>query len=100
MPDNEPVAPSTPAPDAMVLALFRRHVPERIAALRTAREAGDNDKMMRVLHTLRPQLEAVDSDGLGALCASLRASEAVGSADWLSSLERLITGIEAVLGRS
>lgn len=85
--------------DPMVLALFRRQAPERISTLQGARAAGDHEKVLRVLHSLRPQLDALDPGGLGALCADLRAMEP-SSTGRDSGLDQLITGMNALLARS
>jgi hypothetical protein len=96
---QSPVASEATAPEAvrsvdpMVLALFRKQAPERMAALRAARAAGDHEKVMRVLHSLRPQLSALDPDGLGAWCNALRASSPAAT-DWDAGLDRLMAGIE------
>jgi hypothetical protein len=103
-----PVAPSPvvePAPehatavDPIVLGLFKRQAPERIAALDTARAAGDHEKVLRVLHSLRPQLDAIDPAGLGALCTGLRAMQP-SDAGRDAGLDRLIAGMNALLARS
>ncbi|MBK9146438.1 MAG: Hpt domain-containing protein [Flavobacteriales bacterium] len=84
------------SPDPMVLAIFKRQAPERIAALEAAREANDHDKVLRVLHSLRPQLDALDPDGLGASCARLRAMQP-SDADRDAGLNRLIAGMHAMM---
>lgn len=80
----------------MVLALFMRQAPERIEALETARAANDHEKVLRVLHSLRPQLDALDPDGLGASCARLRAMRP-SDADRDAGLDRLIAGMRALM---
>jgi len=103
-----PVAPSAvvaPGPssatavDPIVLGLFKRQAPERIAALDTARAAGDHEKVLRVLHSLRPQLDAIDPAGLGALCTGLRAMQPSDTGRD-AGLDRLIAGMNALLARS
>jgi HPt (histidine-containing phosphotransfer) domain-containing protein len=78
----------------MVLGLFQKRAPERLATLREARSAGDVDKVLRVLHTLKPQLVALDPDGVGALCAGLAAS---GTMPAQSDLDRLESAIEQLV---
>lgn len=95
-------APATAAPaghDPLVLALFQRQAPERIATLEAARAAGDHEKMLRVLHSLRPPLDALDAEGLGALCARLRGMRP-GDAGWGSGLDALIAGMRALAARA
>lgn len=99
-PSSEAPAPAAGkaalSPDPMVLALFMRQAPERIAALETARAANDHEKVLRVLHSLRPQLDALDPDGLGASCARLRARQP-SDADWDAGLDGLIAGMRALM---
>ncbi|MBK6343242.1 MAG: Hpt domain-containing protein [Flavobacteriales bacterium] len=99
-PSSEAPAPiagqGAPSLDPMVLAIFKRQAPERIAALETAREANDHEKVLRVLHSLRPQLDALDPDGLGASCARLRAMQP-SDADRDAGLDRLIAGMHAMM---
>lgn len=91
---------STPEPalDPMVLALFKRQAPERMATLQAARAADDYEKVLRVLHSLRPQLDALDPAGLGALGAQLRAMQP-GDPSWQSGLDALMERIAALLAR-
>jgi len=93
------VEKEAPAHDPMVLALFKRQAPERIAALHAARAAGNHEKVLRVLHSLRPQLDALEPDGLGASCARLRDMQPSDSG-WHAGLEELMAGISALLARS
>ncbi len=79
-----------PVLDPMVLGLFQKRAPERLTTLREARSAGDVDKVLRVLHTLKPQLVALDPDGVGALCAGLAASGTMPAQADLDRLERAI----------
>lgn len=71
----EPIVADTSAMDATLLALFRKRVPERLATLRDARARGDHEKVARVVHTLKPQLVALDESGLGALCLRITVSD-------------------------
>lgn len=80
----------------MVLAFFRRQAPERIATLQAARASGDHEKVLRVLHSLRPQLDALDPQGLGVLCARLRGMQP-GHPERGAGLDQLITGINTLL---
>lgn len=92
---TEPPAPA-PVLDPMILALFKRQAPERIVALQAARTAGDHEKVLRVLHSLRPQLEALDPAGLGALGARLRGmgGEVLGAG---ALLDEFVADVETLL---
>lgn len=95
-----PIADTSPMQvamaDPMVLAIFKRQAPERIATLQAARASGDHEKVLRVLHSLRPQLDALDPQGLGVLCARLRGMQR-GHPERGAGLDQLITGINALL---
>lgn len=62
--------------DPMVLGMFRKQAPERLATLRAARERGDMEKVVRVVHSLRPQLVAIDAQRYTSLCAAITSTEA------------------------
>lgn len=99
-PPVEPPAPAPPieapvAVDAAALAIFRRMAPERLEALNDARSRGDHEKVLRVVHTLKPHLEALDPDGLGALCLRIKAMNVV---ERDVELDRLLRGIQVLLG--
>lgn len=90
-----PAAPiGAPVVDAAALAIFRRMAPERLDALNDARARGDHDKVLRVVHTLKPHLEALDPNGLGALCLRIKAMD-VPERD--VELDRLVHGIQELL---
>lgn len=86
------------AMDPVVAALFRKSAPERLATLRAARSTGDQDKVLRVVHSLKPQLTSFDADRFTPLCARIRES---GSQDdlaaWNADLDTLERGVEDVL---
>lgn len=95
-----PVAEPAPiAPvDPVVLAMFRKMAPERLATLREARARGDHDKVVRVVRTLKPQLVAIDKAGFGELCAAISAEgAALDSARWNSDLDRFERALERSL---
>ena len=92
----EPIPP--PVIDEKALAFFARMAPERLSALRDARAQGDQSKIMRVVHTLKPHLMTLDRDGLGALCERIKGMEPVQDpADLNIALDDLVSGIEALL---
>ena len=74
--EAEPIGADTSVMDATLLALFRKRAPERLATLRDARARGDQEKVARVVHTLKPQLVALDEKGLGALCLRITVGDA------------------------
>lgn len=94
----EPIVADTSAMDATLLALFRKRAPERLATLRDARVRGDHEKVARVVHTLKPQLVALDENGLGALCLRITASDPARDPKELNSeLDLLDRSIERLL---
>ena len=103
-PDPEPVveAPrpiSAKEPDRLVLDIFRTSAPERLSTLKQARAQGDTDKVVRVVHTLKPQLMALDPGRFGPLCASLTEPGASGDRmRWNAELDRLEQGLLQLLG--
>lgn len=85
--------------DESLLALFRKRAPERLATLRDARARGDHEKVARVLHTLKPQLLALDEHGAGAVCLRLIAEGAQEDAlRWQQDLDQLERSMEHLLG--
>jgi hypothetical protein len=107
VPVPEPVVAPAPTPhptraaelDPVVLAMFRKMGPERLATLRDARARGDHDKVVRVVHTLKPHLVALDPDRFGPLCASLTEPSASGDRmRWNADLDRLEQGLLELLG--
>lgn len=106
-----PVAPARVVPcatftgptadDAMLLAMVRRMGEARLNTLRDARARGDNDKVVRVVHTMKPQLVAIDAPYFQDLCG--RITGAVPGADpvrWAEDLDRFEQGMARVLGRA
>ena len=83
--------------DETIRAMFLKRAPERLATLREARSRNDHEKVVRVVHTLKPQLVALDTS-LGQLCMSITApsgdrNDPARSAD----LDRLEKAIERLL---
>jgi len=69
--------------------------------VRDARARGDNDKVVRVVHTMKPQLVAIDAPYFQDLCG--RITGAVPGADpvrWAEDLDRFEQGMARVLGRA
>ena len=98
--------PVVPAPsfaageDAVLLALVRKRSQERINTLRDARARGDMDKVVRVVHSLKPQLVSIDADRFTGVCARLVATAASeNSAQWNQDLDVFEAGLEQTLGR-
>ena len=108
VPKPEPVVIPPPAPvpaptpiaaiDPLVVAMFQKMAPERLATLRDARARGDHAKVTRVVHSLKPQLVNFDNDHFTKLCARITAPEAYANeARWAADLDALESGIATVL---
>lgn len=90
--------PVDEAMDPVVLAMFRKTAPERLATLRQARERGDLEKALRVVHSLKPQLVSFDEARFAPLCARLTAPGAAAStAQWSADLDALEMGVSELL---
>lgn len=86
------------AMDPVVVAMFRKSAPERLATLRQAREQGDHAKVARVVHSLKPQLISFDEERFAPLCAGLMASGAEQDRpQWSADLEVLERAVSALL---
>lgn len=84
--------------DPVVLAMFRKMGPERLATLRDARTRGDHAKVMRVVHSLKPQLANFDRDRFTGLCARITAPDGpANEVRWSADLDALEKGISEVL---
>jgi hypothetical protein len=83
--------------DAMLLALVRRRGAERLSTLRDARQRGDHDKVIRVVHSLKPQLVGLDAEYYTALCARLVAQGAPQNGSWNADLDALERGMGQLL---
>ncbi len=100
VPPPAPVPAPTPiaAIDPLVIAMFRKMAPERLATLRDARARGDHAKVTRVVHSLKPQLVNFHNDHFTELCARITAPEAYANeARWAADLDAFESGITAVL---
>lgn len=94
-PSTTPVA----AMDPLVMAMFQKTAPERLATLRAARARSDHAKVVRVVHTLKPQLAAIDPGRLGPICASITEPQAADDrVRWNAELDSLEQAIEELLG--
>lgn len=70
--------------------MFVKDAPERLTTLREARLRGDNEKVLRVLATLKPQLLSVDAARYTPLIARLREPGApANGARWNADLDLL-----------
>lgn len=94
------VAPIPESPlvvDPMVVAMFRKQAPERLAALHEAQARGDYEKVQRVVRTLKPQLLSLDP-GCEFLVLRLLATDApTRTAEWNADLEALGSRATALL---
>jgi hypothetical protein len=104
-PAPDPPAPPAPvdvdaAMDPVVAALFRKQGPDRLQALRAARASSDQDKVLRVVHSLKPQLAGFDAERFIPLCARITTPSAMLDARrWNADLDVLERGVESVLER-
>lgn len=90
--------PEVPVVDPQVLAFLRKMAPERLEALRDARARGDHEKVVRVVHTLKPHLTAVDGSLFADLCAVITAKgTALGTPAWNANVDRLEKEVERML---
>ncbi len=95
---EQPVVPIAEGPDDVVLGMFRAQAPGRLEALRQARANADHAKVVRVVHTLKPQLVHIDAERFTTLCAALTGAEASEQlAQWNADLDRFETEVGALL---
>ena len=99
-----PVEVSVPPADAeaeMLLALFHKRMPERVQALKEARLRSDQEKVLRVLASMRPQLTQHDGTRFTARCVRLiAAGERVLLPEFANELDRLIADVDQALQTS
>ena len=100
----EPIVASPPsqaiveAMDPVVAALFLRAGPERLATLRAARTSGDREKILRVVHSLKPQLASFDADRFAPICAAITTPpDGMDQTRWNADLDTLERGVENLL---
>ena len=98
-PVQQPAVPYNPEEDDMLLALVRRRGEERLLTLRDARIRGDHDKVMRVVHSLKPQLVSLDAPYFSDLCGRLVTTDPNAyPQQWSADLDRFEAGMARVLG--
>lgn len=91
-------APPRGQEDTMLLELVRRRGVERLGTLREARQRGDREKVVRVVHSLKPQLVSIDAGRFVDLCARLVTVDApADNGQWNADLDALEDGIEQLL---
>ena len=84
--------------DPMILGMFRRQAPERLETLKAARDRGDSDKVVRVVHSLKPQLVAIDAGRYTPLCTAITSAEArVDQAKFDRTLDEFQVQVERTL---
>lgn len=98
--------PSTPAgqvtddPEAFLVALYSNKGPERLATLRKARASADHEKVLRVVHSVKPQLVGLDAERFAPLCTRITAEDArMDMTIWNADLDRLERGMQELLER-
>lgn len=93
-------APEQQAPinaeDAELFALVKRRGVERLRTLQEARQRGDREKVVRVVHSLKPQLVALDAERYTELCARLVSPTNDGTT-WDSDLDRFEAGMKGLI---
>lgn len=95
---QQATAPITVAgPDAEVMAVLRLRGADRLLTLKDAMQRGDHDKVMRVVHTLKPQLTALDADRFGPLCAMITQGPAEDPTAWNAAVERFAAAVGTLL---
>ncbi|MBL7947036.1 MAG: hypothetical protein JNN32_13310 [Flavobacteriales bacterium] len=99
--ESKPVAAPVPVPplvvDPMVVAMFRKQAPERIAALHDAQARGDHEKVQRVVRTLKPQLLSLDPGCEGLVLRLLVADAPTRTAEWNADLDAFGSRVAALL---
>ncbi|HRA16791.1 MAG: Hpt domain-containing protein [Flavobacteriales bacterium] len=86
------------AMDPVVVAMFRKSAPERLATLQQAREQADHAKVVRVVHSLKPQLISFDQERFTPLCARLMTTGAEQNKQlWSADLDALEAAISDLL---
>lgn len=91
-------APPSVGMEPVLVAMFQKQAPERLATLREARRRGDHEKVQRVVHTLKPQLVNFEAS-FADLCA--RITEAGAPAEvqrWNADLDAFESGVTRLLG--
>ncbi len=95
---EDPVIVLDEAMDPVVVAMFRKSAPERLATLQQAREHGDHAKVVRVVHSLKPQLVSFDAERFSPLCTRLMTEGAEQNKQlWSADLEALEAAISDLL---
>lgn len=86
------------AMDPVVVAMFRKTAPERLATLRQARQQKDHAKVVRVVHSLKPQLVSFDEERFGPLCARIMTAGAEqNEQQWSADLDALEAAIAELM---
>jgi hypothetical protein len=98
--EKSAVAPIPDSPlvvDPMVVAMFRKQAPERLAALHEAQERGDLEKVQRVVRTLKPQLLSLDPGCEGLVLRLLATDAPARTAEWNADLDVFKSRVTALL---
>lgn len=89
---------TTLVPESGVLAVFRMRGADRLAALQDALQRDDQEKVVRVVHTLKPHLVALDEARFGGLCADITAGPGNDREAWGRSVQQLARAVAELLG--
>ncbi|HQV53618.1 MAG: hypothetical protein IPI00_12875 [Flavobacteriales bacterium] len=86
--------------DAVLVAMFRKMAPERIAALDEAMVRQDHEKVMRVVQSMRPQMMGMDPERSAPLYAKLKSTDAkVDPENWTALLNEFRFTVETLFAR-
>ncbi|MFZ1332800.1 MAG: hypothetical protein WAR83_11440 [Flavobacteriales bacterium] len=96
------VDPSSPEQlDPVLVAMFRKMAPERLTTLDEALLRNDNEKVMRVVQSLRPQMMGMDPGRSAPLYAKLKTTDARSDPEnWSALLTQFRSAVETLLART
>lgn len=87
--------------DPVLVAMFRKMAPERLATLKDARSRQDDEKVIRVVHSLRPQMMGLDPVRSAPLYAKIKAKNSdTDPVGWNALLDEFRTDVETLLERT
>jgi hypothetical protein len=97
-PASDAVQAADVAMQAVAADKFRKDGPERLATLQDARKRGDNDKVLRVVASLKPQLLGFDAERCAPLITRLRRPEAAADpVQWNADLDALEVAVRELM---
>ncbi len=97
-PGPEAAKAADAAMQAVAAGKFRQDGPERLATLQDARRRGDNDKVLRVVASLKPQLLGFDAERCAPLITRLRnPGAAADQLQWNADLDALEAAVRDLM---